>query len=134
MFSGSYDWTPFTLKIDLAVKMLVNAKARCSKCEGYGHYDCQCPSKSRHVSIVSSDDVDDSKVVVDVHNFSKTSIIEDISVGFDTPILDVGHASYEGISEVVDVIVKSGTPLVVNAHVHDTSDFMPELVESNASS
>ena len=27
------------LKIDLAFKMLVNAKARCFKCEGYGHYE-----------------------------------------------------------------------------------------------
>ena len=27
------------LKINLTFKTLVNAKARCSKCEGYGHYD-----------------------------------------------------------------------------------------------
>ena len=27
------------LKIDLNFKMLVNAKTRYSKCEGYGHYD-----------------------------------------------------------------------------------------------
>ena len=43
-----------------------------------------------------SDDVDDSKVVDDVHVSSKTvSIIEDISVGSDTPIIE-GRASYEG--------------------------------------
>jgi len=60
--------------------MLVNVKARCSKCEGYGHYDYQCPSENRHVKIVPSDDVDDSKVVEDIHILSKTaSIIEDIS-------------------------------------------------------
>jgi len=52
---------------------------------GYGHYDYQCPSKSRHVSIVPSDDVDDSKVGENVHVHSKTtSIIEDVSVGSDT--------------------------------------------------
>jgi len=33
------------LKIDLTFKTLVNAKARCSKCEGYGHYDYQYPSE-----------------------------------------------------------------------------------------
>jgi len=82
--------------------MLVNAKVRCSKCEGYGHYDYQCLLESRHVRIVSSDDVDDSKVVKDVHISSKTtSIIDDISVDFNTLIIEEGHASYEGTSEVV---------------------------------
>ena len=52
------------------------------------------PSKSRHVNIVSSDDVDDSKVVEYVHVLSKTiSIVEDISVGSDILILEEGHAS-----------------------------------------
>jgi len=54
------------LRIDLTFKGLVNAKAHCFKCEGYGHYVYQCPSKSRHVSTVFSDDVDDSKVIEDV--------------------------------------------------------------------
>jgi len=35
----------------------------CVLSEGCGCYDYQCPSESRHVSIVSSDDVDDLKVV-----------------------------------------------------------------------
>ena len=55
---------------------------------------------ARHVSIVSSDDVDNSKIIEDVHVLSKTtSTIEDISVSSDTRILDEDHASYEGISE-----------------------------------
>ena len=29
------------LRLDLTFKTLVNAKARCSKCEGYVHYDYQ---------------------------------------------------------------------------------------------
>jgi len=37
------------------------------KCKGYGHYNYQCPSESRHVNIVPSDNVDDLKVVEDVH-------------------------------------------------------------------
>jgi len=85
--------------------------------------------------LLSSDDVDDSKVVESVHVLSKTtSIIENISVGSDTPILDEGHAFYKSTSEVVNVIVESGIPLTVNAHVHDTSDSTPELVESSVSS
>ena len=77
------------LKIDLTFKTLFNAKAQCSKCEGYGHYDYQCISESQHVRTVPSDDVDDSKAIEDVHVPSKTaSIIEDISVVSNTPIID----------------------------------------------
>ena len=65
--------------------MLVNAKARCSKFEGYEYYDYQCPSESQHVRTVPDDVVDDSNVVDDVHIPSKTAIIsENISVGSDT--------------------------------------------------
>jgi len=49
-----------------------NVKTWCSKCEGYGHYDFQCPSKSGHISIVPDDDVDDSKVIEDVPVPSET--------------------------------------------------------------
>ena len=62
--------------------MLVNTKALCFKCEGYGHYNYHYPSESQHVRTVPSDNVDDLKVVEDVHIRSKTvNIIEDISVG-----------------------------------------------------
>jgi len=57
-----------------------------------------------------------------------------ISVGFDTPIFDESNASYDGTSEIVDVIVESCTPLTVDAHVHDTSNDTPELVKSSVSS
>jgi len=52
MITGSYDLDiveeafDVALKIDLTCKRLVNAKARCSKCEEYEHYDYQCLSKS----------------------------------------------------------------------------------------
>jgi len=47
----------------------------------YRDYDYQYPSKSRYVSILPGDDVDDSKVLEDVYVLSKiTSIIENISV------------------------------------------------------
>jgi len=73
MITGSYDLDTIeeafdiALRIDLAFKMLVNVKTRCFKCEGYGHYDYQCPSKSQHVRTVFSDEIDDSKVIEDVH-------------------------------------------------------------------
>ena len=76
------------LKIDLTFKASVNANTWCSKCEEYGHYDYQCPSESQHVITVPDDDVDDSKVVEDVHVPPKTAnITEDISVGSGTPSL-----------------------------------------------
>jgi len=75
-----------------------------------------------------SEDVDDSKVVEDVHvSFKTPSIMEDISVGFDIPIIDGDYASYEGDSEVVDVKIESGTLLDVNAHAHDINELVPKL-------
>jgi len=47
MIIGSYDLNTveeifdIALKIDFTFKRLVNAKARCSKCEGYKHYGYQ---------------------------------------------------------------------------------------------
>ena len=75
MITGSYDLDTIeetfdvALEIDLTFKRLVNVKVRCFKCEGYEHehYDYQCPSESLHVRIVSSDNVDDSKVVENVN-------------------------------------------------------------------
>ena len=51
------------LKIGLTFKTLVNAKTRCFKYEGYGHNNYQCPSESRHVRIVPSNNVDDSRLL-----------------------------------------------------------------------
>jgi len=94
MITGPYDLDTVeeafgvVLRLDLTFKTLVNAKAMYSKCEGYGHYNYQCPSKSQHVRTMPIDDVDDSNVVEDVQVPPKTiSIIEDIAVGFDTPLL-----------------------------------------------
>ena len=42
--------------------------------------------------------------------------------------------SREGTSEIVDVIVESGTQLTDDAYVQDTNDVAPELVESSVSS
>ena len=100
MIIGSYDLNTIEEAFDVALKIystfktLVNAKVRCSMCEEYRHYDHQCPSESKHVRIVPNDDVDNSKVVEVVHVPSKTaSIIEDISVISNTPIIDEVHMS-----------------------------------------
>ena len=62
---------------------------------------------------VPNDDVDDSKVVEDVHIPSKTtSIIKDISVDSDTLIIDEVHISSDSISDGVDEIVEPNTPPV----------------------
>ena len=82
-----------------------------------------------------SEDVDDSKVVEDVHvPFKTPSIMKDISVGFDIPIIDGDYASYEGDSEVVDVKIESGTTLDIVAHAYDINKSAPELAESSISS
>ena len=78
----------------MAFKTQVNAKARCSKCEGYRHYDYQRSSVSQHVRIVSSDEVDVSRVIEEVHvPFTTVSIIEDTSVGADILVIDEIHIS-----------------------------------------
>jgi len=77
MIMGLYDLDTIektldvALMIDLAFKTLVNVKARCSKCEGYEHYDYQCHSESQHVKTMLTDDVDDSKVVENIHVSSR---------------------------------------------------------------
>jgi len=62
---------------------------------------------------VSSDEVDDSKIVDDAHIPSRTaSIIEDMTVSSDTPIIDEIHMSSDSVSDDVDEIVKPNTPMV----------------------
>jgi len=111
MITSSYDLDTVekafdvALKINLTFKTLANVKARCFKCERYEHYDYQCPLESRHVRIVSND-VDDSKIVENIHIPSKAaSIMKDISVSSDTLIIEEGHDCYESSSEVVDAII-----------------------------
>ena len=92
----------------MTFKTIVNVKVRCSKCEGYEHYDYQCPSECQHIRTVSSNDVDDSKVVEDVHVPSKVAnIIKDITVDFGTPIFDEIHVSSVSTSDDMNEIVES---------------------------
>ena len=93
--------------------MLANAKVWCSKCEGYEHYNYQCPSECQHIRTVSNNDVDNSKVIEDVHVPIKiASIIKDITVDFGTEIFDEIHVSFDSIGDDVNEIVESNIPVV----------------------
>ena len=86
--------------------MIISASSweQCSKCEGYGHYDYQCP-----FNFVPSDDFNDSKIVEDVHiPHEISSIIEDLLVNIGTPIIDESHVS-SVITSDVDTLVNSST-------------------------
>jgi len=62
---------------------------------------------------VSSNDVDDSKVVEDIHVPPKTaSIIKNITVDFGTLIFNEIHVSSDSISDDVNEIVESNIPIV----------------------
>ena len=66
-----------------------------------------------NILIVPIDDVDDSKVIEDVQVPPKTvSIIENIAVGFDTPIIDETHMSFDSVSNDVNVKVEHNTTTV----------------------
>ena len=62
---------------------------------------------------MSSNDVNDSKIVENVHIPPNTaSIIEDISVGSDTPIIDEIRVSSDGTDNDVDVKVEPNNTTV----------------------
>jgi len=115
IITGSYDLNTVEEAFDVALKINLTFKTLVSGLLSvvYEHYDYQCPSESQHVRIVSSDDVDDSKVVEDVHVPPKTaSIIEDLSVGFSTPIFDETYVSSDSSSDDVNELVESNIPVV----------------------
>ena len=60
-----------------------------------------------------TDDVDDSKVIAHV-SFKIASIIEDIAVGPDTPIIDEIHMSSDSVNDDVDETVEPNIPIVPN--------------------
>jgi len=126
MVTGPYDLDTIeeafnvALRLDLTFKTLVNVKARCSKCEGYGHYDYQYPSESQHVIIVSSDEVDISRIIEKVHVPSNiVSIIEDTAVGADTLVIDEIHMSASASDDMNEIVEPTTLHLSV-AHIDDS--------------
>ena len=66
-----------------------------------------------------SDDVDDSKVVENVHVHSEiSSVVEDPLVNPATPIIDESHVSSAGTNDV-KVLVDSSTPISDETYVHE---------------
>ena len=103
----------FALKIDLNFKGLLFAEAwkQCSKCEGHGHYDYQCPLESLHVRIVPCDNIDDLKVNEDVNILPEIiSNVENALVDSSTLIIDEVHMSSDSTGDDVDEIVESNIP------------------------
>ena len=104
------------LELELAFKgiFIFKAKEQCFKCEAYRYYDYQCPSTSRHVKIVPSDDVVDSKVVENVYILSEsTSVVKDTLLDSDTLIFYEVHAFSENTSDSEHELVESSVPVQI---------------------
>ena len=78
-----------------------------------------------------SDDIDDSKVVEDVHVHSEISgIVEDSLVNLGIPIIDVSHVPSAGINDV-NVPVDSRIPTPNEIYIHEENQESQETdVES----
>ena len=105
------------------------------KCGEFGHYDYQCSSKSQHTDDVQIDDIDNSRIVEDVHIHSVVTNNVDELVKTSTPARDETHV-HESISDVQNALVKSSTPALDETHVHEESisDVHDALVESSTPS
>ena len=65
-------------------------------------------------------DVDDLKVVEDVHVHSEiSSFVEDPLANLDTLFIDESHVSSAGTSDVVDVLVNFSTPIPDEIYIHE---------------
>ena len=75
-----------------------------------------------------NDDIDDSKVVEDVHVHSEISgAIEDPLVNPGTPIIDESHVSSAGTNNVDDVLVDSSTLTPDGTCIHKENQKSQEI-------
>ena len=101
------------MKVRLDFRNTSQCQGPSSKCKGYGHYEYQCFSECQHVRTMSSNDVDDSKVIENIHVTPKTvSIIEDIAVDFDKLIINETYMSSDSVSNDVNVKFEPNTTIV----------------------
>ena len=64
---------------------------KCFKCEEFKHYDYQCLSKSHHADNEQIDDIDNLRIVKDVHiPYEITSDVDEL-VTSSTHVLDETH-------------------------------------------
>jgi len=77
---------------------------------------------------VSTDNVDDSKVVEDVHVPSKfTSVIDDASADSCPSIFDEVHVSFEGTSDVMNALMESSTSIAEETYVYEDDQKSQEI-------
>ena len=75
-----------------------------------------------------SDDVDDSKVVEDVHVYSESfSTIQDTSIDPCPPILNEILMSSTGTSDIVDALVDSNTLIPNEIYIHEKNQESQEI-------
>jgi len=76
---------------------------------------------------VPSDDVDDSKVIEDVHIHSEiSSVVEDPLVNPGTPIIDEKHVSFARTSDVVNVLMESSIRITNETNVYENDQEIQE--------
>ena len=68
-----------------------------------------------------TNDINDSRIVEDIHILSEITSDVDELVKSSTPILDETHVHEESISDVHDLLVKSSTPTLDETHAHEES-------------
>ena len=109
------------------------SSVKCSKCGEYEHYDYECPSMSQHTNDVQIDNIDNSRIIEDVHSPSEvTSNVDDL-IESNTLTLNEIHVNEENISDVQDALVESSSPICYDIDVSEdnTSDLEHVLVESS---
>jgi len=73
---------------------------KCSNCEEFEHYNYQCPSKSQHTDNAQIDDIDNSKIVEDVHILSEATSDVDELVKASIPTFEEIHVHEENITDI----------------------------------
>ena len=98
---------------------------KCSKCGEFEHYDYQYPSKSQHTDNVQINDIDNSRIVEDVHIPSEVASDVDDLVKSSILILDETRIHEESISDIQDALVEFNTPMPDDFNVSEdnTSNF-----------
>ena len=106
---------------------------KCYKCGEFGHYDYQCPSNCQHNDIVHTDEINNSRIVKDVHIPLEVNSDVDKLVKSNTTTLDKTHVHEENISDVQDALVECSTPIPddIDVSKDDISEFEHVLVESS---
>ena len=115
--------------------MLTSApRSRVLSIENFNIMITIAPSKSRHTDNVQIDDIDNSRIVEDVHMpFEVINDVVDDLVKSSAPAFDETHVHEERNNDIRYALVESSTsiPNDIDVLEDDTSDFEHVLVEFN---